>query len=167
MKNTIYLTALILLISVTAAAPANNSQASPGLLGASSPLHQVEVAADNLAVSFGLSNASKVAEERLAEASQAANQGDMKAQERAMNQFNNIASKAQNLQSNTNIEGLLQQVKQQTPDNATQGLNKALENAGNITQRTPDMVPEQPRKAADQTVDELKEKGQQAGGLIN
>ena len=167
MKTTIYVTALISIISLTAAAPAINSQASPGLFGASHPLNQLEVVSDNIAVSFGLSNASEVAEERLAEANQAANRGRVQAQERAMNQFNNVASKAQDLSAGGNVQGLLQEIQEKTPDNSSEGLTAALENAANLSSETGSESLKQTENTGEQVSRRVKDLSKQVGGLVN
>lgn len=140
MKNTIYLATVLFLISIGAGAPQTTSQGDPGFIGASHPLHQVEVVTDNLAISFGFANASEVAEERLAEANQAAVQGKEKAQGKALNQYNKIAERARNLGDNQNIQGMLEQVQERTPENASNGLRNTLDNAGNVTSNVPDDV---------------------------
>jgi len=167
MKNSLYLTATLLLVSLTTAAPQTNPQGDPGFIGASHPLHQVEVVTDNLAVSFGLSNASNVAKERLAEANQAAMQGKEKAQERVMNQYNKVAEKARNLQGDGEVQSLLEEIRNQTPDDADQGLQNAIGQAENLTRTSDVEIPESAEKAGNQVSNTIGDLGKRARGLVN
>ena len=167
MKYSLYLTATLFLVSLTTAAPQNNSQGDPGLLSASHPLHQAEVVTDNLAVSFGFSNASTVATERLAEANQAAMRGKVKAQERAMNQYNKIAEKARNLQGDGEVQSLLKQIQNSTPEDADQGLQNAVNQAVNLTEGTDVDLPKEVDSTGKQISDVIGDVGKGAKGLAD
>jgi len=167
MKHSLYLTVTLLFISITTAAPQTNPQGDPGFFGASHPLHQVEVVTDNLAVSFGLSNASNVAQERLAEANQAAIEGKEKAQKRVMKQYNKIAEKARNLQGDGEVQSLLQQIQNSTPENADQELRNALVEAENLTEKTDVKLPEGGKNAGNQISGIIQGVGENVKGLAN
>jgi len=166
MKYSLYLTATLFLVSLTTAAPQTNPQGDPGFFGASHPLHQAEVVTDNLAVSFGLSNSSDIAKERLAEANQAAMRGKVNAQERVMNQYNKIAENARNLQADGEVQSLLEQIQNSTPEDADQGLQNALNQAENLTQQNDVEIPETAEKAGNQVSDTIGDLGKRTQGLV-
>lgn len=101
----------------------------PGMVGADSAVYGLETAWDNAAMSIGLKQAGTVAQERAAEARQAAQANNSEAAQRAADELNSVAQRA----SSDDMEGLekaaavLQEVMERAPPQAQQGLRTALD----------------------------------------
>ncbi len=129
MRRTAVLAAGLLVFAAPAAAQQDGQGPGPGLVGAGSPLYGLEVAMDNAAVSIGLARAGGVAQERAAEAQQAAENGDARGVERAARAMDGVAKKARSgdeagLQR---AESVLQEAMADAPQEAQQGLQTALD----------------------------------------
>lgn len=109
----------------------------PGLIGAQSVFYGFEVAYDNAAVNIGLKKAGAVAEERAAEARKAAENGNYQAAQKAAQNMNSIAKKARSgdVEGIQKAEAVLQEVVDQAPEEAKQGLQTALDNVKQARER--------------------------------
>lgn len=133
---TIFLTALLL--TGIAAAQDNSDTVGPGLIGPDHPLYPLEnTVIDPAQQAIGLKSAAEIAQERAAEAQQASRQGNMDAANQALTQFENVR---QQIADAADTEGLnkaadiLEELREETPKEADQGLNTALDNVLNRTQ---------------------------------
>lgn len=89
---------------VGAASTHGNLDVGPGMVGPASPVYGMDVAVDNAAIDLGLLNAGGVAQERAAEAKQAADNNDSQAAERAAIEAGNVAQRGQNQQDTEGID---------------------------------------------------------------
>lgn len=162
---------LFTLSTATVAAQASDLDVGPGAIGPGSPLYGLETAMDNAAVNFGLAKASKVAQERAAEARNAAEKGNYERAQNAANQMSKVSEKAQTNESEglQKAERVLQRVRENAPEAAQQGLQNALDNVQRNMERTrgPDAIPESPgpgQTGNDQTPDDQPDGTNDTGG---
>lgn len=138
-------TGLIAVLVATVPVTAQNAEpatASPGAISVGSPFYGLDRAVDSAAVSIGLMSEADIAEERAAEADDAASNGNdeqalnlaaeaVRASERAAN--NTEASPGDASAANSSETGLaraeqaLLQVQDKVPDQASGGIDNALE----------------------------------------
>lgn len=118
----------LLLVTGFATAQTTDINPEPGIITADSPLYPVDKAFDGVTKSDG-----EVAFERASEYSVAQERNQTRARERAMRSLNNsIADVASSNKTKglEKAEAVLQQVRERTPDQANQGLDKAISNIG-------------------------------------
>lgn len=132
----------LLLITGLAAAQTDSDSVDPGWIDADHPLYFVEnQVIDRVQLATGLKAADEIAQEKAAEARQAAANGQQEALEKALKQFNRTRQRASG-QTNglTQAVELLQEIQDETPEEADKGLRTALENMVNQTQQQVDRV---------------------------
>lgn len=144
---TIVVTAFFLLFGAAAANTHETLDTGPGMVGADSAMYGLELAWDNAATSIGLKNAGTVAQERAAEAHEAAENGNYDAAQRAAENMASVAEKANadDVQGVEKAEAVLQRVIENAPSEAQQGLQTALtnvQNARNQAQQAADQAPD-------------------------
>lgn len=138
---TLFLTALLASgFAAAATVPTNvTAKADAGIIGPGHPFYFLEnTVVDPTQKAIGLKSAADIAQEKAAEALQAAEKGNAAAVERAVNQFNqsmNLVDEAKNSQGLQGSVEVLRQVRNSTPDQADPGLSTALDNILENTQR--------------------------------
>lgn len=118
----------LLLVTGMAAAQSSEVSPEPGIITADSPLYGVDKAFDRVAKSEG-----EVMFERASEYSVAQEQNNSEAMERANRSLqNSIAEVASSNETEglEKAEAVLKQVRNRTPEQANQGLDRAIENIG-------------------------------------
>jgi len=143
MKLQVLALSLILFIGISSAQSTNSSvNSSPGLVKADSPIYGWDVAWDNALQSAGLVSPGSVAVERASEVSVAEKRNHTNAASMALNQYNSVVAEA----NNEDVEGLrrseqiLQNVSERVPEEARQGIETALKNAGEARNRVPESL---------------------------
>jgi len=124
-------TTLLVLISGSAlAASPEDVETSPGLVSASSPLYDLDVAFDNAAVQAGLTDPGDVAFERASEVSQTYENNRSMDAENALNNLNSIAEAASSNSTSglDKAQAVLNQVRERVPEQARSGIDNALGN---------------------------------------
>jgi hypothetical protein len=103
-KLTVGIVAVALVCSGTAAATTHGElDVGPGVVGPASPIYGLELAVDNAAMSVGLADAGGIVQERAAEASVAASNGNPDAAARAAG---SAAAVAQRADSEDDVDGV-------------------------------------------------------------
>lgn len=124
------------LLTLSAAAESHNSQQQAiekgtGMISPGSPFYGLEVAADDTAVSIGLSKAGNVAQERAAEAKKATENNNTRGAQRAAQNLENIAKKAKESDEEgiTRAMSSMEDTIASAPNaEARQGMQTALDN---------------------------------------
>jgi len=140
-----FIIGLIVLSLLTLPATAQNESSetqkvekSSGMISPGSPFYGLELAADNAAVSVGLSKVGNVAQERAAEAKKATDNNNTRGAQKAAQNLENVAKKAKD----SDEEGLtraissMEEVIANAPnEEARQGMQTALNNMNEAQQR--------------------------------
>lgn len=141
MKRKYLIGFIALSLTLMPAAAQNQShqaaEVNPGLIGAGSPIYGLEVAYDNAAMNIGLKKAGEVAQERAAEARQAAQNNNTRGMQRAAQELQTVANRTDvNDQGLNRAMQIMQETIQNAPnEQARQGMRTALENMQQAQQR--------------------------------
>lgn len=131
--------AAVFLLTPAAAQPSTPVEAAPGLITAGSPLYQADLWLDTVQVTFTNRTMGDVAYERASEYAVARENGNPDAANRSLQRLTAVAQTATN-QSHTGLDkasAVLEQVREETPDEADQGLSTALDQIEEAKQRKP------------------------------
>jgi len=113
----------------------------PGLIKADSPLYGVDKAYDQAATSVGLRDPGDVVHERASEAAVAQQRNNSEARDQALEDMNKVAEAAAgNTTGLRKAEQVLEAVKEQTQDQANQGIQQALGNVQAAQKRNASIV---------------------------
>ena len=133
------LTAAVMLIPNAAAAEPDTA-VDPGLIGPDDPLYEVDVLMDDV-TSGVLKPPGEVAHERASEAFVAAEMNDTVAMDRALAEVERQANRTNGLESGEglrNTEQILLEIRDRIPEQATFGVDTALESVTRAKDREPD-----------------------------
>lgn len=155
--------AVLMIVSIPMATAQSQTDVGPGMVGADSPIYGLEVAWDNAANSMGLKKAGDIAQERAAEAKDAAERNKTKAAAKAAVNTRKIAERADGEEDEegvqkamSSLEGTMNMMEQRMSEapneQARQGMQTALDNM----QGALDNIEE-----AKQTRDEARQRDQQ------
>lgn len=133
MKKTVLIVSLILVAGLTLVSAQDDiettEEVSTGLFTPDSAFYGLETAWDNAAMSLGVSSAEKVGQKRAAEAQVMAEEGNYEAVERAVRGLENAAARSsEESESIQNAVTKIEQVMQDAPEEAQEGLQTALDN---------------------------------------
>lgn len=106
MKRTLLVVLAVALVfsGIGAASTHGDLDKDAGMVGPASPVYGMDVAVNNAAISLGLANAGGVAQERAAEAKQAADNNNSQAAGRAAKEAGKVAQRGQNQQDAEGID---------------------------------------------------------------
>lgn len=134
--------ALMMFIGVSAAQSTENLdvEPEPGLVKADGLLYPLDVGLDNVLMSVGVKSPGDVAFKRASEAAVAERRNNSEAFDTALAHFNGVAVEADNddLDELEQAESVLSNVSSRVPDEASQGLDTALENVRDAKERVPE-----------------------------
>lgn len=131
-------TAVLMLISNATAA--TETEVAPGLIGPDHPLYEVDVMLDEITVGV-LKSPGEVAHERASEAFVAAEMNDTAAMDRALAEVERQANRTNGLESGERLrttEQILLDLRDRVSEEATFGIDTALESVTRAKDRVPD-----------------------------
>lgn len=109
-----------------------------------SAFYGLETAWDSVAMTTGISNAEEVANKRAAEAQAMADEGNYEAVERAAQGLGNVAERAENPEELERATNTLNEVMEQAPEEAQEGLQTAMDNVQERGPQGPETEPPTP-----------------------
>ena len=141
MKRSVLLASLILFVGVSAAQPSNSSiDGDPGLVKAGGLAYGLDVAWDNAMQTVGFKSPGEVAYERASEVAVARERNNTRASGKALDRFSEAVSEADNQDKRQleRAEAVLRNVSERVPEEASQGIQNALQNVERAKNRVPE-----------------------------
>lgn len=149
MKRSVLLASLILFVGVSAAQPSNSTiDADPGLVKAGGLVYGFDIAWDNAMQTVGFKSPGEVAYERASEVAVARERNNTRASGKALDRFSEAVSGADNQDKRQleRAEAVLRNVSDRVPEEASQGIQTALENVERAKNRVPEEMTVEGRK---------------------